>query len=242
MAERKPRAKKPTGGSAKRKRKKPETAPVVYLEPWERQADETHERYSAFLIYRDQPAQGQLRRSLERAAHACGKSPSTLEQWSRQDRWRERVQAWDRHLQAVQDAAKVRKLTELAEREALQLHSATQTLQAPIVALLTRIQTVQGQGEDPWEKINISDLTTLAIRSARAMPHVIVGERLVHGLSTTNAQVDVTGDVRIEDARRQAEAMSPVERDRFLLGETVDDGRGGAREKAARRLAERAGG
>ena len=214
--------------------------PPAYLEPWEKHPGESTSRYEAFLIYRDQPAQGQLRRSLERAAHAAGKAPATLEGWSREDHWRERCSAWDRHLQAVRDAAKVRELEAIGVRQAQQLAAATQTLQAPIVALLTRIQRRQeaDPAADPWAGIGDAALAQLAIRAARAMPHVIVGERLVQGQSTENVDVHAT----VTDARRDAEAMPPIERERFLVGEGVDDGRAVEREKARARVAARSSG
>lgn len=208
-----------------------EVLPPVYLEPWEKQKGEGLTRYEAFLAYRDQPEQGQLRRSLERAAHTVGKHPGTLETWSREDHWRERVAAWDRHLQSVRDSARIRKMEEIAEREAMQLAGSTAALQQPIQAVLQRIQTMQQAGEDPWSDIALDDLMRLAVRSARAMPAVVAGERLVHGLSTAN----VDAHVRVDDRRQAAEAMTPVERERFLLGEGVDDGRAGERERAARR-------
>jgi len=89
---------------------------------------------------------------------------------------------------------------------------------------------------DPWESISDTTLTQLAIRAARAMPHVIVGERLVQGQSTANVDVHAT----LDDARQAAQAMLPVERDRYLLGAGVDDGRGEERAEAARRAAARA--
>jgi hypothetical protein len=217
-------------------RERTRVLPPAYLEPWEKQPGESRSRYEAFLVYRDQPAHGQLRRSLERAAHACGKSPSTLEQWSREDHWRERVSAWDRHLQAVKDAAKVRELERIGERQAQQLAAATASLQAPIVGLLQRIERRrQLNPEDPWEGISDVHLAQLAIRAARAIPHVIVGERLVQGQSTSNVDAHVT----VSDERRDAEAMPPVERERLLLGEGVDDGREQDREKARARAAGR---
>lgn len=216
-------------------RKRTEVLPPVYLEPWEKQRGEGASRYEAFLAYRDQPEQGQIRRSLERAAHTVGKAPGTLENWSREDHWRERCAAWDRHLQSVRDHARIRKLEEIAEREAMQLAGSTAALAQPIQALLQRIQTIQQANGDAWENVDIEALTSLAVRAARAMPMTVAGERLVHGLSTAN----VDAHVHVDDRRQAAEAMSPVERERFLLGEGVDDGRAGERERAARRVADR---
>lgn len=230
--------------ASKRKKGQPrqrtEVLPPVYLEPWEKQPGESRERYEAFLVYRDQPAQGQLRRSLERAAHSVGKAPGTLENWSREDHWRERVGAWDRHLQAVKDAAKVRELENIGVRQAQQLAAATFALAAPITSLLNRIEArrQENPNEDPFGGMSDAALAQLAIRASRAMPMVIVGERLVQGQSTDNIDVHAT----VSDARRDAEAMPPHERERMLLGAGVDDGRGLERQKAAERAAARSKG
>lgn len=243
--------KRPAGVTAKhadakkRRRGQPrdrtKVAPPVYLEPWEKQPGESIERYEAFLVYRDQLTNGALRRGLERAAHACGKHPSMLEQWSREDHWRERVGAWDRHLQSVKDAAKIRAIEAIAEREAMQLQAAAQTLQAPLQALLTNIAEFQSRGENYLGGLTPWQLTRLSLVAARAMPSVIQGERLVQGLSTANVDAHVSGDVSVRDARAAAEAMTPIDRERYLLGEGFSDGRDTDRRDAAQRSQDRAG-
>jgi hypothetical protein len=225
--------------TGKRKRGQPRErsrpTPPIYLEPWERQPGEAEVRYQAFIAYRDQLSQGQLRRGLERVAHAAGKHPTLIERWSREDHWRERCAAWDRHIQSVRDAAKVRAVEAIADREAAQMAAAAQALAQPIQALLMRINAQMAAKEEPFEGLTMWQLANLARASARALPAVIQGERLIQGLSTSNVDAHVSGDVTVSDARRQAEAMPPMERERFLLGEGFADGREAEREEAASR-------
>src|SRR5688572_20130642 len=103
-----------------------------------------------------------------------------MEEWSRLDHWRERVPAWDRHLQSVKDSARTRELEAIQRRQAQQIAGSAQVLQAPIVALLTRLEK---NGVEVYDGMSTLALSQLAIRAARAMGIVIQGERLVHGLS-----------------------------------------------------------
>lgn len=218
-------------------RKRTEVVPPVYLEPWEKQPRESSQRYEAFLVYRDQLDHGQLRRSLERAAHAVKKHPQTLAEWSREDHWRERAAAWDRHLQSVRDAQHIRAVEAIAARQGMQVQAAAATLQAPIQALLEKIQ----RDHDYLDQLSAWQLTRLALAASRAMPVVIQSERLIQGLSTQNVDAHVEGDVTLRDARAAAEAMTTVARERFLIGEGIEDGRAHERQDAARRAQERGG-
>jgi hypothetical protein len=67
---------------------------------WERQSDESEPAWAAFAAYRD-IEQG---RTLVKAVQELGKKPSylsTVEKWSSENHWRQRVEAWDAHKDKV---------------------------------------------------------------------------------------------------------------------------------------------
>lgn len=218
-----------------------EVLPPAWTEPWERQPGEGDQRWEAFVIYRDQPTNGITRRSLEKVAASCGKHHTLIERWSRQDGWRQRVHAWDAHVQSQKDLAFIRRREQIADEHARQLGAVRMALVQPTLALLDRINRARQQGTDALDGIPTSELLKAMVGASRALGPVMQIERLSAGLSTTNADVHVSGDLGAVEARRQAEQMPPLERDRLLLGDGVDDGRGGEREAAEARAAARGG-
>lgn len=83
-----------------------------WLEPWEKQPQETDQAFAAFKEYRDLG----LERTIPKAVQALGKKPnylSTCEAWSQRWGWRLRVDAWDKHVDQKERTAA---LTEAAKK------------------------------------------------------------------------------------------------------------------------------
>lgn len=63
----------------------------VEAQPWERQPNEGPKPYEAFTIYRDLGKE----RTLPKVAEQLQKSVGLISRWSRENKWVERVNAWD---------------------------------------------------------------------------------------------------------------------------------------------------
>src|ERR671921_653551 len=101
----------------------------VEVIPWERQAREGEEAYTAFLAYRDLGP----RRTHEATRVRLGKRPGYLkpiERWSALRQWRLRVCAWDAHLQAERDRVTAEEAAKWERRRLQALEDGWQTCRA----------------------------------------------------------------------------------------------------------------
>ena len=83
------------------------------MELWERQEGESNPRWEAFKTYRDMPIG---KRSLTEAAKTLGKPRRNLEKWSSEDKWQERVEAYDRYMDAEAQKLKVKGIADMNKR------------------------------------------------------------------------------------------------------------------------------
>lgn len=83
-------------------------------EPWERQKGETAKAYAAFCAYRDLGPD----RSIRKAGEKLGKNQTTLEQWSAQNKWRERAGKWDDEQDRIARADQIAEIKKMRKRHA----------------------------------------------------------------------------------------------------------------------------
>jgi hypothetical protein len=185
--------------------------------PYVRQPGESEARFTMFVAYRDQPADGRSRRSLRDVAKALGVSHTIVSRYSSEDNWPARVAAWDRERDATRRADLRCEIRVIARRQAETLCQAADALMAPIVAYAERVHELKERGTDPFADYSLSELGKEAREAARLVPQLIKVERLVHGLSTDN--VGDPTDVRMDDARRQARQMTRDELEAMLVGD-----------------------
>ena len=82
-------------------------------EPWERQKGENNKRYEAFCKYRDMKP-----RSLQKVAEELTKSSALIRRWSAQDKWLERVAAWDDEQDRIARQAQIDEIKKMRKRHA----------------------------------------------------------------------------------------------------------------------------
>jgi len=71
---------------------------VRHLEAWDRRPGESDKAYKAFLLYRD----ARLDRTLKKVAEMLNKSVQNVGRWCIRWDWRQRVEAWDRHVEELE--------------------------------------------------------------------------------------------------------------------------------------------
>jgi membrane-bound lytic murein transglycosylase len=71
---------------------------LVARNSWERQLGESDKAYKAFILYRD----AGLDRTLKDVAAMLNKSVQNISRWSIRWEWRDRVEAWDSHVEEIE--------------------------------------------------------------------------------------------------------------------------------------------
>ncbi len=101
------------------------------LDPWERQPKESQKRYAQFCHYRDQGRTRTLRKSAESLALAEGYVRDVASAF----KWRERVEAYDRHLDRQYEAMWLEERRKAAETDAKILGAAIGKLAQRLTSL-----------------------------------------------------------------------------------------------------------
>jgi hypothetical protein len=185
--------------------------------PYVRQPGESEARFTMFVAYRDQLADGRTRRSLRDVANTLGVSLTIVSRYSSENNWPARVAAWDREQDATRRADLRCEIRVIARRQAETLCQAADAVMAPIVAYAERVHALNERGTDPFADYSLSELAKEAREAARLVPQLIKVERLVHGLATENVGDPV--DVRASEARRRARQMTRDELEAMLVGD-----------------------
>lgn len=144
-------------------------------DPWERQPGESSVASVAFVAYRDAGPT----RSLTQAARALDKNRTTLGEWSRQWRWVERTELWEREQDRVRREAQVDAVRRMAERHA---EIALAMITKAILRLVGGVDPRTGrevEAIDPstltaYEAIRLVDVGVRIERLARGEPTVAV--------------------------------------------------------------------
>lgn len=194
--------------------KKPPRAP----EPenaWDLHPDETGPAYAAFREYLLMGGD----RSTSKVGRSLGKSKAMIERWSSRHRWVARAQAFDAEAGKRADEAAIDELEQRARDTAKEARTAFEAMLAPSKELVRRLK------EDPelLSTLPVDELVRLSATTARAIPRVVMVERLSSGQSTTNVGGHRGGPVELEDkgraaAERRASEMPNEALDAFLLG------------------------
>lgn len=86
---------------------------IIPPEPWERQKSENTKRYEAFCKYRDMHP-----RSTAKVAQELGKSTTLIQRWCRENKWVDRVAAWDDEQDRIARQAQIDEIKKMRKRHA----------------------------------------------------------------------------------------------------------------------------
>ncbi len=98
--------------------------------PYVRQPGESEARFTMFVAYRDQLADGRSRRSLRDLANTLGVSHTIVSRYSSEDDWPARVAAWDREQDAIRRAEVEHEIRGIARRQGETLCQAADAVMA----------------------------------------------------------------------------------------------------------------
>ena len=135
-------------------------------EPWERQKGENNKRFEAFSLYRDMKS-----RTLAKVAAQLGKSNGLIERWSREDKWGERVAAWDDEQDRIAREAQINEIKKMRKRHA-------------DLANAMLVKAAKALGRIPEDEIKASDVSRMVDvaskleRVSRGDVETVVEERM----------------------------------------------------------------
>lgn len=146
------------------------TATPVERIPWHKQKNESAPAFAAFAVYRDLGPQ----RSIAAAAQEVAKAVPTLKKWSRTNKWADRVDAYDHHVDERHLAAR--------EEGWLRANQRHQAIAGRVSdALVRRLQGDTRKGHEV-KALNPQEIDWDDV--GRLMSEVVKIERLVHGQPT----------------------------------------------------------
>lgn len=164
------------------------------LDPWERQPTETPHKHGQFVTYRDLGRTRTLTEAAQRLTLAYGHVRNLAAQY----RWRERVEAYDRHLDRQYEAMWLEERRKAAETDA-------KILGAAIGKLAQRLTTLNAAELSAGDFIRLMDV---------AMRH----RRVLFGDPTETIAVTSEGSNALAEQFAEFAQMSPEQR-RSRLGE-----------------------
>ncbi|MGC0418394.1 hypothetical protein [Embleya sp. AB8] len=125
------------------------------LDPWERQPGESARKYGQFVTYRDLGRARTLAKTAQKLTLVYGHVKNVAAEF----RWRERVEAYDRHLDRLYEATWVEERRKAAEADA-------KILGAAIGKLAQRLGTLRADDLSPGDFIRLMDV---AMRHRRVL-------------------------------------------------------------------------
>lgn len=151
---------------------------LAWLDPWDRQPEESDTQWNAFQMYRDMG----YGRTMKKVAEKLKVSPATIYAYSRKNNWAERIQQWDVYEDRIYQAEKAQALKDMGRQHAKLTQDAIEALMAPIQAMLAK-------AEDPdfkvdLQRVDFDDLMTHVQRSARILDRLMKAERLAYDAPT----------------------------------------------------------
>lgn len=141
--------------------------------PWERLPKESNQSFEAFMLYRDMGK----KRSLAKVSNELGKSKALMDRWSSRDRWVERVQAYDDHMDRLELEQRDTDIKDMLER-----HSK--------VSMLFQQKVIEGLKVLKGETLSPSDLIRIFTDSVKV-------ERLSRGIT------DVANEVKLNQNQQK---------------------------------------
>jgi hypothetical protein len=170
------------------------------VRPWHRQEAEPEDAWAAFQSYRDQGAPRSFTRLVGRT--------QKIYDWANTFAWRERVLAWDRHVDGLRQAEREEVLAQNARDVAAQhmaILGSAKSLASRELAKLNKLSEDSGDMPGPFTLSQVTRLTDTAIKL----------DRLVRGESTEHVKTTIDlsklTDEELDQYEKLLQKVSPTE-------------------------------
>ncbi len=167
-----------------------------YIEPWDRQEDESDYMWELFKHYRNYGLKRSYRETAEwvmnnkarwvdhkKVKVGLSYTKPNISSYGRKHRWRERVFKYDQEQERLYQLARSESIREMADRHAANIVDAIEGLMVPTRALAVAME----EDEDFLSKLsntNANKLVAMVTSAARTMPNLMNAERLARGMPT----------------------------------------------------------
>ncbi|WP_030236806.1 hypothetical protein [Streptomyces sp. NRRL S-350] len=182
------------------------------LDPWERQPGESARKHGQFVTYRDL---GRAR-TLVKAAEKLTLAPGHVRNVAAEFRWRERVEAWDRHLDRLYEATWLEERRKAAESDA-------KILGAAIGKLAQRLGTLRADDLSPGDFIRLLDVTMRQRRVLFGDPTETIAITGGQGGNPLAAQLAAFAQMPEEQRRKQLSDLAESVNRRLAAIDGADD-------------------
>lgn len=172
-------------------------------EPWDRQIKEPPEAYYAFTVYRNFGP----KRTYAATARSVGILPTSVSKYADQYDWHSRVEAWDFYMDRIFQAELAERQRHLAKHQFELLADALKALNAPVQALLTKMEVDAAGVLKEFSAKDLTKLMKVAQDSIRLMPNLLSSQRLALGQPTEISERTETHNVNYNDAERIGEIL-----------------------------------
>lgn len=195
-------------------------------EPWDRQLSETAEEYLAFVTFRNMGP----KRSFAQTARELTLSAGHISKMAADHAWTERVTAWDYYQEKIFQAELSEYSRQMARRQLEMVDKSMRALQAPIDALLTKMQTEPETMMAEFSLVDLTRLMRMVQDSSKILPGLMAAERLATNQPTHITEHNENQNVNYGDAERIGEVLDVLRSTGVLaailgegaLGEIVD--------------------
>lgn len=164
--------------------------------PWELLKGESAIAYSHFRVYRDLGES----RSFPKLAAQLGKAKDTLYAMSFRHRWRERIVAWDKYLDAQKLKYKLKAIEEMEKRHSIHAQAIETGIMVPVDKFIKKFQS---QPDEAFKDASLTDLLAYVYKTAEAFTKITDAERKARGVPNEISKQAI-------DATSGGEPIKPV--------------------------------
>ena len=172
-------------------------------ETWDRQYGETSEGFAKFVVYRNLGP----RRTQAAVARSFGLNANTLSNLAVQHNWKQRAEDWDYYLDKIRQAEMAERQSRLAMEQFNLASNALKAVNAPVMALLDRMETDPDGVLLEFGAKDLTKLLKLSQDSIRLMPNLLAAQRVALGQPTEITERTENVNVNYNDAKRIGEVL-----------------------------------
>ncbi len=190
----------------------PNTQPNGYLNPWDRQPNETDYMWDLFTHFRESGLQRSLVKTTRyvvdkglRNRTKTKKGSFTVREYSMKHKWQVRCLAYDKEQERLYQLARSEAIREMVDRHEGVIENAIAGLMAPIDALNRAMEDDEFIGK--LSETEAKKLIDLSNRAARTIPSLMAAERLARGMPTEIVGGVVEHQVIVSVERNQIGAV-----------------------------------
>jgi len=188
-------------------------------DPWDRQLAETSEEYLAFVTFRNMGP----KRTFAQTARELTLSAGHINKMATDHSWTERVSAWDYYQEKIFQAELAEMSRQMARRQLEMAERASRALNAPIDALIRRMEDDPDALMIEFSLADLRSLMKMVQDSAKIIPGLMTAERLATNQSTNITEHAESINTNYGDAERIGEVLD-VLRSTGVLASILGEG------------------